>query len=87
MKLKEVMAEAKKTGKRQRVDEGERATEVKVSVTLRLDLETLNKIKAEGEEKAIPYQTLINSILKQHATIGGLESRIEALEKKFDKRG
>lgn len=49
---------AKRTGRTQKVDERERV-DAKVSVTIRLDLDVLNKIRAEDEQKAIPYQTLI----------------------------
>lgn len=84
MRLKEATKEAKRTGKKQKVTEAERTAEVKVSVTIRLDLDVLNKIKAEGEQKAIPYQTLINSILKQHTDgMLSLEDRLAAIEKKL----
>ncbi len=79
MKLKEAMKEAKRSRKPQQVTEPEPMSDVKVSVTIRLDLDVLNKIKAEGEKRAIPYQTLINSILKQHG------DSTEALAKMIEK--
>jgi predicted DNA binding CopG/RHH family protein len=37
----------------------------KVAITVRLDLPILTWLRTEAEKKAIPYQTLLNSVLKQ----------------------
>ena len=82
MKMKEAMKEAKKTGKRVQVTEPEdSASEVKVNVSIRLDLEVLEWLKAEAERQSIPYTTLANALLKRSSQQEPLESRIERLEK------
>jgi len=79
--LKEAMAAAKKTGKPQ-IAEGQKGPfDIKVNVGIRLDLDVLNGIKIEAEKKGLPYQTLINSLLKQHLNAPDLLQRIEALER------
>ena len=81
MKISEAKKLAKKTGKPQMVTELEPITDVKVQISLRLDLDVLSAIKNEGERLAIPYQTLINSILKQHISLREqFENRLAALE-------
>ena len=40
----------------------------KVSVTARLDMDVLNWLRKESERRGMPYQTLLNSILKEAMT-------------------
>ncbi len=37
----------------------------KVAISVRLDPDVVSWLRSESEKKAIPYQTLLNSILKQ----------------------
>lgn len=82
-KIKDAMEAAKKTGKPQDVGPQKGPHEVKVNLSIRLDLETLNWFKRRAEETAIPYQTLINSVLKEATQTPTLEERVSALEKKI----
>ena len=43
----------------------------KLSITVRLDMDTLSWLKGEADKKGLPYQTLLNSILKEvmHGTL------------------
>lgn len=81
MKLKEAMKLAKETGKRVKVTEPTPVTEVKVNVSIRLDLEVLNWLKAEAEKQGLPYTTLANSLLKQASMSDSFEERLARLEK------
>ena len=38
----------------------------KVQKTVRLDLDVLRWLMREGKERGIPYQTLLNLVLKEH---------------------
>ncbi len=78
--MKVAMKVAKETKKPQEVSP-QKIDEIKVNIGIRLDLHILNGIKAEAEKKALPYQTLINSLLKQHLDTPDLLARIEALER------
>jgi predicted DNA binding CopG/RHH family protein len=78
--IKEAMKTAKATGKPQRLA-AQDMSDIKINIGIRLDLNVLSGIKAEAEKKALPYQTLINSILKQHLDAPDLIARIEALER------
>jgi len=60
------MRKAKNTGKKQRVTEPECIGDIKVSVTIPLDLDLLNKIKHESEAQAVSYQDLIILILREY---------------------
>ena len=81
MKLKEAMEIAKKTGVPQRVTEGEKVDEVKVQISLRVDLEALNWAKAESSKKGLGYQTFINSLLHEAMNRNAnLEERVVRLE-------
>lgn len=40
----------------------------KVSVTARLDVDVLTWLRQESEKRGMPYQTLLNSILKEAMT-------------------
>lgn len=81
MKRSEAKKLARETGKPQRVTEPEPTGEVKVQISLRLDADVLNRVKAESDGLAIPYQTWINSILKQHLDRGEAFKRmIQQLE-------
>ena len=44
--------------------------DLKVAINIRLDVHVVAKLRAESERLAIPYQTFINSLLKQ-----GLDQR------------
>ena len=44
------------------------ATQLKKSITIRLDEESVDYFKAISEEIGIPYQTLINLYLRDRAT-------------------
>ena len=43
----------------------------KLSITARLDMDIVSWLKAEAQKKGLPYQTLMNSILKElmHGTL------------------
>lgn len=43
----------------------------KVSTTIRLDEDVLLYLKKEAREKKIGYQTLLNSLLRDHMNSGG----------------
>ena len=62
----------------------------KVLTSIRLDGEVFQWFMAESERTGIPYQTLINSFLKQAIdapTPRDLEQRIARLEKVLEKKG
>lgn len=82
-KLKEAMKEAKATGKKQKVTEGEKDASFKVNVSIRLDSEIMSALKEEAEAMTIGYQTLINIILAQHVNGKSYEKRLAALEAKL----
>ncbi len=48
-----------------RVQDRFKNTEVKVSVTARLDPDIVHWLRKESDRKGLPYQTLMNSILKE----------------------
>ena len=85
--LKEAMKKAKVTRKPQKVDViagAKESSDVKVNISIRLDLEVLNWLKAQAELKGLPYQTYTNSVL--HSAMkenSSLEKRVEALENKL----
>lgn len=54
-------------------------SEVKLTVTTRLDSDVVNWLRVEADKKGLPYQTFMNSILKQ-AMVGGLAD-LDALRK------
>ena len=41
------------------------SSDVKIQKTIRIDLDVLSWLLKEGEKRGLPYQTLINSILKE----------------------
>lgn len=59
---------------------GARNANIKVSVTSRLDPDVVFWLKGQSEEKGIPYQTLMNSILKEAMT-GAKNVDIEIIRK------
>lgn len=77
MKLKEAMKKAKQTGQKVQVTE---KSDVKIVVNMRLDLDIVSKLKKEAEAKGIPYQTLINMLLKEHIQEPSLVDRVNAIE-------
>lgn len=74
MKSAKVSKQPQKTAALNEVD-------VKVSISIRLDLDVLNWLKEEGENQGIPYQTLANSILKKASKDTSLEERLAKIEK------
>jgi len=73
---------AKATGKPQRVTEVEQVDEIKVQLSLRVDLDVLNKIKKLATEQGLPYTTLMNSMLKQQVSGDqALIARVDRIEK------
>lgn len=58
-----------------------KSSEVKVTVTSRLDSDVVEWLKKEAQKSGVPYQTFMNSILKQ-AMSGSLVT-VEALRKVF----
>lgn len=87
MKLKEAMKEAKRTGKPQKVTEPTEISETKVNISIRLDLEVLTWLRNEGKRQGIPYQTLINSLLKKASSNETVEERLSRIEKALFKKG
>lgn len=77
MKLKDAMKKAKQTGQKVQVTE---KSEVKIVVNMRIDLDIVSKLKKEAEDKGIPYQTLINMLLKEHTQEPSLIDRVNAIE-------
>jgi uncharacterized protein (DUF4415 family) len=56
---------------------------IKIQKTFRIDLEIYNWLVKEGQRKGIPYQTLMNSILKsfmENNEMVSLEKRIRRIE-------
>ncbi len=57
----------------------------KVQKTFRLDEDVFEWLVHEGESKGIPYQTLMNSILRQIMQEGSsLEKRVARIEQKLN---
>lgn len=83
--LKEAMKAAKATRKSQQVA-AQPITETKVNISIRLDLEVLNWLKDEGKRQGLPYQTLINSILKKTSSNETIEERLSRIEKALFKK-
>lgn len=79
--LKEAMKAAKETGQRQQVEAQKGPHEVKVNVSIRLDLEVLNWLKAEADRQSIPYTTLANALLKKASMSESVEERLARLER------
>lgn len=78
--IKDALKAAKQTKRPQKVLPQE-DVEVKVSISIRLDLDVLNWLKAEGKKQGIPYQTLANSLLKKASSETSLEERLQNIEK------
>jgi uncharacterized protein (DUF4415 family) len=55
--------------------------EVKVAVTTRIDPDVVSWLRDESDKKGIPYQTLINSILKQAMNTVSEDARIRKIVK------
>lgn len=55
-------------------------SETKVAISVRLDMDVVAWLKQESERTAIPYQTLMNSILKQ-----SIHNRAEQLREEIRK--
>lgn len=53
--------------------------DVKVSVTTRIDPDIISWLRTESKSKGIPYQTLINSLLKQAMHSSSDEERIRRI--------
>ncbi|MBC8550414.1 MAG: BrnA antitoxin family protein [Candidatus Brocadiales bacterium] len=67
---------------------GERNKDVKISVTARLDSDVVYWLKEESEKKGIPYQTLMNSLLKETMTgsIMNVQSIRRVIREELDKK-
>ena len=53
----------------------------KIKVTINIDEETLVKIRSEADDTGVPYQRLINQLLKASTgTASSIEMRLSALE-------
>ncbi len=48
----------------------------KVPTSMRLDDDILLFLKKEASEKKIPYQTLINNLLREHMQVHGIKKQI-----------
>jgi uncharacterized protein (DUF4415 family) len=53
------------------------AKQTKVMISLRLDGDILNWLMKLSEEKRVPYQTLINSLLKEAMDRDGIDEKAE----------
>ncbi|MCB0390401.1 MAG: BrnA antitoxin family protein [Bdellovibrionales bacterium] len=53
--------------------------DVKISVTSRLDSDVVFWLKSEAEKRGLPYQTFMNSLLKQ--AMSGTLTDVETLRK------
>jgi len=63
-------------------------TDIKVTVTSRLDPDVVYWLRKESEQKGVPYQTIMNSILKQ-AMAGSLtngETLRKVIREELDKK-
>jgi predicted DNA binding CopG/RHH family protein len=63
-----------------------KGADVKVSVTTRIAPEIVAWLRIESEKKGIPYQTLINSLLKQAMNSHSDEARIRQIVKEEIKK-
>lgn len=55
-----------------------------VKITINVDAESLSSLKAESEKTGIPYQRLLNSLLRERLTERRkTEGRLERLEKEL----
>ncbi len=63
--------------KAQKVGDRFKGKEVKVTVTSRLDPDVVNWLRMESERQGVPYQTIMNSILKQ--AMSGSLTTVETL--------
>lgn len=61
-------------------------SEVKVAVTTRIDPDIVLWLRKESEIKGIPYQTLINSLLKQAMHGGSDDEHIRKIVKEEIKK-
>jgi predicted DNA binding CopG/RHH family protein len=58
----------------------------KVRITINIDEESLSRLRKQSDKTGIPYQRLLNQVLKE-ALNGGeaVESRLERLEKELER--
>ena len=57
--------------------------DVMITISLRMEGDLLDTIRARAEEKSLPYQTFIKQILREHTTgdeRANLVERVKALE-------
>jgi predicted DNA binding CopG/RHH family protein len=87
MKAKEAMKEAKRTRKAAMTTERSEVEAVRVGISLRVDLEVLQALKARAVAEGLPYQTLINSILTKYVKSPSLDERVRAIEDQIKKHG
>ena len=57
--------------------------ELKVIKTIRLDLDIVSWLLREAAKRGIPYQTLINSLLKESMNAASLESSKDRLRREI----
>ena len=56
-----------------------------VKITINLDAESLAALKAESEKTGVPYQRLLNSLLKENLSQRRkAEARLERLERELE---
>lgn len=56
-------------------------SEVKIAVTTRIDPDVVAWLREESERKGLPYQTLINSLLKQAMLAKSTDDHIRKIVK------
>ena len=55
-----------------------------VKITINVDADSLTKLKALSAESGIPYQRLLNRILKEHlGTVDTLAARLDRIEREL----
>lgn len=56
-----------------------------VKITINIDSDSLSKLRKMSAESGVPYQRLLNSMLKQSLTKGATsQSRIERIEREIE---
>ena len=64
----------------------EMAKQKSVKITINIDAKSLSALKSESERTGVPYQRLLNSLLKQRLTEQkATESRLEKLERELER--
>jgi predicted DNA binding CopG/RHH family protein len=64
--------------------QAEMATRGSVKITINVDANSLAKLKRLSAESGVPYQRLLNSILKERLTkTSSVQSRLDRIEKEL----